>query len=282
MRLGVRGHDVPHDNLDNLFENIAANEFRCTQLALSKAVKEFKVNNGVMTPGLAFYIKELCDKYKVDVAVLGCYLNLANPNKEKLANITDTYKAHIRFASLLGAGVVGTETGAVNEEYKYSPDNHTEEALEKFIDGLRPVVKYAEQMGVIVAIEPVYKHIVCNFERARKVLDAIDSPNLQLIFDPVNVLYAGNYMNQDEIIKQAFDLCGKDICCMHLKDYVVEGEELVSVASGRGGLNYPLLMSYVKTYKPFVHCLLENTKPDNAAEAKRFVEEVYAAAPVIE
>ncbi len=75
MRIGVRGHDVEHSSLENLFENIGNQGFHCTQLALSKAVKEFKVNNGVMTPGLAFYIKELCEKNKVDVAVLACDLN---------------------------------------------------------------------------------------------------------------------------------------------------------------------------------------------------------------
>ena len=155
MRIGVRGHDVEHSSLENLFENIGNQGFHCTQLALSKAVKEFKVNNGVMTPGLAFYIKELCEKNKVDVAVLGCYLNLANPNKETLKKTQDTYKAHIRFAGLVGAGMVGTETGAVNEEYAFTPDNHTDEALEVFIEGLRPVVEYAEKLGVIIAIEPV-------------------------------------------------------------------------------------------------------------------------------
>ena len=177
--------------------------------------------------------------------------------------------------------MVGTETGAVNEEYAFTPYNHTDEALEVFIEGLRPVVEYAEKMGVIIAIEPVYKHIVCNFERARKVLDAIDSPNLQLIFDPVNVLYAGNYEKQDEIIRTAFELCGNDICCMHLKDFVLENGEMKSVRSGSGLLNYPLLMSYVKTYKPFVHCLLENTRPENAVEAKHFVEEQYGKAALL-
>lgn len=39
-----------------------------------------------------------------------------------------------------------------------------------------PVVEYAEKLGVIVAIEPVCRHIVNNAKRARKVLDAIDSP----------------------------------------------------------------------------------------------------------
>ena len=42
MRIGVRGHDVEHSSLENLFENIGNQGFHCTQLALSKAVKEFK------------------------------------------------------------------------------------------------------------------------------------------------------------------------------------------------------------------------------------------------
>lgn len=281
MRIGVRGHDVAHEDLGSLFANIHEQGFHCTQLALSKAVKEFKVNNGVMTPGLAHFIRELCAENKVDVAVLGCYLNLANPNKEQLLKTQNTYKAHLRFASLVGAGMVGTETGAVNEEYSFTPENHTGEALEVFIEGLRPVVEYAEKMGVILAIEPVYKHIVCDFKRARKVLDAIASPNLQIIFDPVNVLYAGNYKEQDEIIREAFALCGEDICCMHLKDFVVEDDQVKSVISGKGLLNYPLLMSCVKTYKPYVHCLLEETKPDNAVWARRFVEEMYGKAELL-
>ena len=47
-------------------------------------------------------------------------------------------------------------------------------------------------MGVIMAIEPVYKHIVCNPIRARKVLVTIASPNLQIFFDPVNLLDISN------------------------------------------------------------------------------------------
>lgn len=54
-------------------------------------------------------------------------------------------------------------------------------------------MEYAEKLGVIVAIEPVCRHIVNNAKRARKVLDAIDSPNLQIIFDPVNLLDESNY-----------------------------------------------------------------------------------------
>lgn len=276
MRLGIRAHDTKYAPLEELIPNIHNLGFKCMHIALSKSIKEFKPDICTMTPGLAMYMKELCIENKVDIAVLGCYLNLCNPDPEQHKQIVEKYKAHIRFASVLGCGVVGTETGAVNVEYKYEPANHTEEALNLFIENLKPIVKYAEQFGVIVAIEPVWKHIVCTIERARKVLDAINSPNLQIIFDPVNVLYTGNIDRQDEIIEQAFDLLRDDIAVVHCKDFVVEGDELKSIAAGTGGLNYPLLLKKIKQYKPYVHCTLENTVPENAIATRDFMENLYA------
>ena len=276
MRLGIRAHDTKYAPLEELIPNIHNLGFKCMHIALSKSIKEFKPDICTMTPGLAMYMKELCIENKVDIAVLGCYLNLCNPDPEQHKQIVEKYKAHIRFASVLGCGVVGTETGAVNVEYKYEPANHTEEALNIFIENLKPIVKYAEQFGVIIAIEPVWKHIVCTIERARKVLDAIDSPNLQIIFDPVNVLYTGNIDRQDEIIEQAFDLLRDEIAVVHCKDYVVEGDELKSIAAGTGGLNYPLLLKKIKQYKPYVHCTLENTVPENAIATRDFMENLYA------
>ena len=276
MRLGIRAHDTKYAPLEELIPNIHNLGFKCMHIALSKSIKEFKPDICTMTPGLAMYMKELCIENKVDIAVLGCYLNLCNPDPEQHKQIVEKYKAHIRFASVLGCGVVGTETGAVNVEYKYEPANHTEEALNLFIENLKPIVKYAEQFGVIIAIEPVWKHIVCTIERARKVLDAIDSPNLQIIFDPVNVLYTGNIDRQDEIIEQAFDLLRDEIAVVHCKDYVVEGDELKSIAAGTGGLNYPLLLKKIKQYKPYVHCTLENTVPEHAIATRDFRENLYA------
>lgn len=276
MRLGIRAHDTKYAPLDELIPNIHSMGFKCMHIALTKSIKEFTPDICTMTPGLAMHMRELCIENKVDVAVLGCYLNLCNPNPEQHKKIVEKYKANIRFASILGCGVVGTETGAVNEEYKYEPANHTEEALNLFIENLKPIVKYAEQFGVIIAIEPVWKHIVCTIERARKVLDAIDSPNLQIIFDPVNVLYPGNIDRQDEIIEQAFDLLRDEIAVVHCKDFVVEGDDLKSIAAGTGGLNCPLLLKKIKQYKPYVHCTLENTVPENAIATRDFMEKLYA------
>ena len=56
-------------------------------------------------------------------------------------------------ASLLGCGMVGTETGAPNAEYKFWPECRSDEALSTFIKNFKPVVRCAEQYGVTIAIE---------------------------------------------------------------------------------------------------------------------------------
>ena len=87
MRIGIRAHDVAYAPLEELIPNIHAQGFHCMHIALSKSIKEFKPGVETMTPGLAMYIKELCTENKVDVAVLGCYLNLCNPNLLMLLRI---------------------------------------------------------------------------------------------------------------------------------------------------------------------------------------------------
>ena len=275
MQLGIRAHDVGQMPLEELISAIRLQGFTCMHIALSKSVKEFKPDLSTMTPGFAMYLKRLCEKNGIDIAVLGNYLNLAHPDPEALRQITEKYIAHLRFASILRPGVVGTETGAVNAGYKYEIANHDRSSLDLFVKNVKPVVRAAESFGVILAIEPVWKHIVYGPEQARYVLDEVASPNLQIIFDPVNMLYKGNIENQDEIIRKTFKLLKDDIAVIHMKDFAMEGDELVSVNAGAGSLNYELLLSLIKEYKPFVHCTLENTTPNNAVRTKEYIQEMY-------
>lgn len=275
MQIGIRLHDIKKAPLEERLAIAHEQGFSCGHLALSKVISEYSVDDCAMTPGLAMYLKRQFAREELDVAVLGCYLNLANPNAESLKKIKHRYMSHIRFASLLGAGVVGTETGAVNEQYRFEERNHSDEALEIFINNLRPVVEYAEKMGVILAIEPVYKHIVSNPMRARKVLDAIASANLQIIFDPVNLLDISNYKDRDTIIEEAINLLGDDIAMIHIKDFVIKEDGLVSVAAGTGEMDYTRIVRFIKEKKPYIHVTLENTTPENAVAAKEYIQEIW-------
>ena len=281
MQLGIRLHDI-HTGLGPEFQTmerraVTAREegFTCVHLAYSKVIKGYTFDDCALTEGLAKYTRRVFEGQGLDVAVLGCYLNLAHPDPDKLKEIQSRYYGHLRVASLLGAGVVGTETGAPNAQYKMDANTHSEEALETFIRGLAPVVERAEKCGVTMAIEPVWKHIVYSPDRAVKVLEAIQSPNLRIIFDPVNLLYPGNLDDREKVIGEAMEKLCDRIAVVHLKDCVLSGDDLKSIAAGTGVMNYREILKFIKARKPYIHTTLENTVDENAVSSRVFLQELY-------
>ncbi len=277
MQIGIRFHDTVELPFEERLQEIKRQGFSCTHIALSK-VPGFTADTDALTPGYAMYMRNAFRRADLDVAVLGCYLNLATPDEKALKANQDKYMAHIRYASIMGAGMVGTETGAPNLDYHYDKEAcHSQEALDLFVKNLRPVVDYAEKMGVIIAIEPVYRHIVHTPKRAREVLDKIGSPNLQIIFDPVNLLWTDNYEQRQEVFEEAMDILKPEICMIHLKDCVNTGDSIKSMGCGLGEMDYTAICKFTKEYKPFIHATLEDTKPDNAVAAREHIEKIYAA-----
>lgn len=275
MQLGIRLHDMADAPLETRLAEAAEQGFACGHLALSKVLPETPSDAGALTPGYAMYLRRLFAANGLDVAVLGCYLNLAEPDETELAKIQSRYFSHIRFASVLGAGVVGTETGEVDGAYRYGKKNHSEEALAIFLENLRPVVACAQKAGVILAIEPVYKHIVWNPVTARRVLDEINSPNLQIIFDPVNLLDISNYRERDAVFEEALALLGDEIAVVHLKDFVIRDGAPAPAAAGTGEMDYTRILSFIKERKPFIHVTLENTRPGNAQAARAYIQGIW-------
>ena len=267
IQFGLRLHDAEKMSLPELLPIVKGKGFSCVHLALSKALKEYPCTPAALTPGYANYLRHLFEKNGLDIAVIGNYLNLANPDEEYMKNAREKYYAHIRFASLLGCGMVGTEIGAPNPEYKFCPECRTEKALSTFVKELKGVVKCAENYGVTLAIEPVARHIVWGPKVCRKVLDEVGSYNLQVLFDPVNMLDLDNVDHRDEVFQEAIELLGPDIAMVHLKDFirVDEGYGLKSVGAGTGEMDYTAILTYLKKEKPFVYATLENTTPENAA-----------------
>lgn len=234
IQFGLRLHDAEKLPMEQLLPLVRKKGFTCAHLALSKTVKDVPCTPSALTPGYALYLRHLFEQNGIDIAVLGNYLNLAYPDETVLDAIREKYYAHIRFASLLGCGMVGTETGCPNVEYKYCPECRTDAALAAFIKTLKPIVRCAEQYGVTLAIEPVARHIVYDAKRARTVLDEIGSHNLQILFDPVNMLSMENVDRREEVFAEAIELLGKDVAMIHFKDFVRQNADGQLKACGAG------------------------------------------------
>ena len=183
MNIGIRLHDTAGTTLAEHLAAAKAQGFTCVHIAMSKVIPGFRMADApaLLTDELADEVRALLAENGQTCVLLGCYLNLCSPDLESHAKTVEIYRAHFRFAKRMGALLVGTETGAPNTGYKTCPECYTEESLALFIDRVTPVVRYAEEVGQLFAIEPVTRHIVSNPERCERVLQAIDSPNLRVI-----------------------------------------------------------------------------------------------------
>lgn len=281
IQLGIRLHDVntaaslEEKTMEARAEKAKQEGFSCVHLAYQKVISGVSFDAAALNEGLACYTKRVFQEQKLDIAVLGCYLNLAHPDPAELAKIKSRYFGHLRVAALAGCSVVGTETGAPNPQYKLDANTHSREALDTFIRNLAEVVERAEHWGVSMAIEPVWNHIVYNADRAVEVLKAIQSPNLRIILDPVNLLCMENADNREAIFRDAFEKLCDHIAVVHLKDFVRRDGKLVSVAAGTGEMNYENILRFVKARKPFIQATLENTTNENAVQSRELIERVY-------
>ena len=245
---------------------------------MQKVIPGFSMKDAptLLTPALALETKALLEKYELQPAVLGCYLNLATPDPEELKRTVACYEAHLKFAKWIGATVVGTETGAPNTAYKTVPECYTEESLQLFIERVTPIVRFAEEVGQDFAIEPVIRHIVSDTERAARVLDAVNSPRLRIILDTVNLLNSGNAEQADTIVEDAISRFGDRIDILHMKDWqqLPGDDDIRSLACGLGNMDYTRLVAFALQH-PGIPMTLEDTRPENA-EAARLCLETYA------
>jgi L-ribulose-5-phosphate 3-epimerase len=274
IRIGVRAHDFGRSPAGELAAKIAVKNMVCAQLAVGKAIAGIDLKPGLLNPGLAFEIGEAFHAHGVQIAVLGCYVNPIHPDPETRRSLLGLFKEHLRYARDFGNGLVALETGSVNADYSPHPENHGEAAFQESLASIAELVAEAEHFGVIVGIEAVASHVVSTPQKMRRMLDAVASPNLQVVFDPVNLLSLENHAEQERVIGESIALFGDRIVAVHAKDFVLDHGEFKPVRAGLGKLRHDLVMKFAVEQKPGISILLEDTTEETAQDCRRFLLQV--------
>lgn len=270
MNIGIRLHDTLPGSFWDRLTCAKKQGFSCVHLAMSKALPRFDMQDAPrrLDDHLAEQVRSALAIKDMECAVLGCYLRLAEPDPGTLERTREIYRAHLRFAKKIGARVVGTETPGMNGV----ADAGSEEAFARFIENARPVVRWAEEEDVLLAIEPVACHIVSTPERAQRMLEAFGSDHVRIILDAVNLLTRDNYMEADAVIEDAVRRLGDRVSVLHMKDFTVDPDEYMvkACACGTGVMDYDRLLRFAVARD--LPMTLENTVPENAEAARRFLK----------
>ena len=263
---GMRCHDIcGKAPLLEVLDTVQRQNIRHIQLAMSKSVSDYDFSTGHYSAGFGHYIGKELDRRQIHVAVLGCYINPANPDPVKRAAEIARFIEHLKYAKRIGADMVGTETGRFSEDFSVTEATNSEECYQTVLDSFRKIVRASEQIGVTVGVEGVFDHTLCSPEMMDRFLNDIDSENVEVILDAVNLMPPEAEFDekmQEDILDRAFALYGNRISVLHLKDFVFEGRSQLFRHPGEGHFYFPALIKHIRTGKPHIIGLLENSSPD--------------------
>lgn len=181
-------------------------------------------------------IKSLCREKGVEISSLAYYPNTMDPDLEKRKGYIGHLYKLIDASALLEVNMVTTFVGR-------DPEKSVSENLELVKEVWPPIVKYAEEKGVKIAIEncpmlftedewPGGQNLMTTPENWRKVFAVIDSPNFGINYDPSHFVW-----QQIDYIRPIYEFKDK-IFHVHYKDIKVYQEKLADVGVMAVPLSY--------------------------------------------
>ena len=269
--LGIRAHDLPAHDLNEMLKKIKSYGFTNIQFAPTKL--NFLHNITFLNYGQSRFLnKKLCSA-GIQVSILGCYVNIVSKDKNIRNEALNRFKNYLDMSRYFDNAIVATETGSVGNN-GYTEQNFTDEAFLEVVKSLRELANQAEKIGALFAIEPGINHPIYNLQRTKELIELVNSPNLKLIFDPCNLISIDNFEEQDKIINDFFDSFNKRICAFHLKDFICDKGQLQIVPFGHGSLNKRLFLTRINEEFPHAFGLLESINESDIDNAVRIINTI--------
>ena len=265
MKKGIRGHDVLPQGIADISNKCHLAGIKYLQLVLERSKDGFAF--GKFSFGYANEIKQ--ELGKSVVAVLGSYINPSEPDDVMLSENLAKFKEKIQYASVIRPIVVGTETGTYIEGKTY-----TEEAYQRVLKSIKELTKEAEKYDVCIGIEGVHLFVIDSPVAMARLIEDVNSDNLKVIFDPCNLINAGNYKEQDKIICDMFDMLHDRISVVHAKDFTVSNGEIIKAMIGEGMLNYKLIFEKMKEYNLDIPIISEEVDLELAKKGFTILENI--------
>ncbi len=154
-------------------------------------------------------VKEILSSTDIYLAALTAHSNLLDDDAEKRETARDALMKAIEAAHILDIPVVVTYAGSPVSWHFYgqfssepgNPGDRSVELVERFKVMWTPVVQFAEEKGVKLALDCAVRmgNIACNPENWERILAAVPSEALGLSCDPSHWLWMGILPAEDAI-----------------------------------------------------------------------------------
>lgn len=245
MELGIFSRTYEVHDVKETYDRMEAHGFRVTQFNLSSAglpTLPEKIDEQEIVK-----IKEISAQYGIQLAALSGTFNMIDPDESARKKGCKQFETQCKIAKLLNIPIVTLCTGSKNSDsqWKWHDDNRKPEAWDDLRRSTETILRYADDNGITLGVEPEVSNVVCTPELARKYLDETGSEHLKIVMDGANLFQPGQVSEMEHVLREAFALLGKDIVLAHAKDFSIDGN-LSFVAAGKGILDFKLYLQLLK------------------------------------
>ena len=185
---------------------------------------------------------------------------------EKVGDYQSALEHHrhqLRHAHILGAHCVGLailDGGVWDEEFsktflerdETTPEMWSEGTWHRCIAATEDLVALAEKLQVDVAVHPHIVTPIGSVERYKALFEAVPSPRLKALMDPVNLTWPHMFFRTTELVNQIFDELSDKITALHAKDVTMSAVKpiggplsvvhLDEAVPGTGGMDYATIL----------------------------------------
>ena len=240
MKLGFNSAILEGCTFEEVIDFASENGFSCVELCAwpkGKAERKYAGVTHINVDDLDIdYVKNYAEAKGIEISAIAYYPNPLDADKEK----SDYHAAHIKkcieAAKQLGVRLVNTFIG--RDQFKT-----VEENLERMVELWKPIVEFAEELGVKVAIEncpmlftsdewPGGQNLMTTPAIFRRVFELIPNKNFGLNFDPSHFIW-----QQMDYIKPIYEFKER-IFHIHFKDIKVYKDKLNDVGIMATPLQY--------------------------------------------
>lgn len=276
MKIAFRTHDLGVKGIDNAIDKLHDCGIGAVQLVVYKFMDEVPYKPSALTAETAEKIGKALKEGGVSVPLIGAYFNPVHSNKQKVADCKQIFKDYLKYSSLLGCNIVGSETGSFNDDkWTYNPLNRTEDALNTVIETFTELADYAKSVGAYIGMEGAAGHVCWNVATLKRAVDGVNRDNVKVIFDIYNYLDETNHSEYLSILEEGLKTFAGKIVVFHLKDYIMVDGKVKQVAPGKGLFDYPEILKRIKAYDKNAVIVLEGTTGEDIVPSIDLVTKIW-------
>lgn len=235
MQLGIFARTFERSTVEAVFAAVTAHGLSCVQFNL--ACVGLPTMPDQIDPGVVTRVRQAANRAGVAIAAVSGTYNMIHPDPSVRESGLRRLRALAAACHGLGTNVITLCTGTRDpvDMWRWHPDNDTPAAWSDLLRCMAAALAIAEEEDVILAIEPERANVVNSAARGHALLAAMQSPRLQVVIDPANMIVPGDNAQMNRVVDEAFDLLGEHVIMAHAKD---RGADDGFRVAGQGILDY--------------------------------------------